>query len=292
MNKQKIRSQKHVEKQKKRRRRRWIAVVVLALVLLGGLIALSHWSAIQINSFSIQADDDLPEEQIRNVVSTQLDDRLWFVFARNNVVLLPRTDITNRITSLTPRIKDSTIDLTGLDSFVVTIQTRQPVVQVCPPKSSTTTRDCLLVDRTGYTYAQADDDQATSSDLFVYRSDNANVGTQLAPESTFRLLQSFLDKLPELSFQPLMVSFKDHQDVFIATREQSATTTASSTTVELRVNLADDLNQKYTDLKTVVEKGAFVASTTEETINGSKPSISPFTLEYIDLRFGNKVFYK
>lgn len=292
MSSQKIRSQKHVKKQQKRRRRQFVALIVAILLLLGGLIGLTHWSAVEITSFEVSINSSLPEEEIKDVVSSQLDRRLWFVVAQDNILLLPSDLITDKVANLTPRIKSADITRTGLQRFNVSVQTRSPSAQVCPPKPATSSR-CLLVDKNGFAYRRADMKNSSSSELFMYRSSNLpEVGSQLKAPETFRVLQSFITKLPELSFAPESAMLKDHEDVYIETADGSGATSSSSTSVQLRVNLADDLSRKFTDLQTIVENKSFVASTTEETPDGTTPSISPFALEYIDLRFGNKVFYK
>jgi hypothetical protein len=123
------------------------------------------------------------------------------------------------------------------------------------------------------------------------QADTPKTGNQLLPKKTFTILKSFVDNLPELGLSPQRISLQDQRDIDIAVKNADSTATTATSSVEVRADLSDSLNQAYTDLKTVIEKNAFVASSSDKDGTQEK-TVSPFALEYIDLRFGNKVFYR
>jgi len=297
MGNQKIRSRKHLRKKWRRLGVSIGGLFIALLIIITGLIGLTHWSSVQINTFSLSlpAESDLPKDEMKEMVDTRIDKNLWSVIGQDNVVLLPRSAITNNIESISPRIRSAEITITGLRSFVVNVNMRKPAGLACTNVSGQDQDDqnnCQFIDKEGFVYAHADN-MGTSSDLVVYTKNKLpEIGDQLIPEETFTILQSFIGNLPELGLSPQQVRLQDQRDISIAVQDAGAATTTATSSVNIRLDLSDSLNQAYTDLKTVIEKDAFVSSSTQQATSATKQNISPFALEYIDLRFGNKVFYK
>lgn len=292
---QKIRSREHVRK-KWRRVGQYVGGVIAALlVTVAGLVGLTHWHTVQIQSYSVSVPDQsqLPEKQMEKLVGSIVDENLWGIINRNNIVLMPRGQITERINEVSPRIKASETDLTGLRTFQVDVQTRQAIGEVCKQEGENQpATSCSLVDKNGFVFAKADP-QATSLNQLVYTTSNGpEVGAQMLPEETFTVLRSFLDNLPELGLSPERVHLQDRRDIKITVEKSANVAATTSPAVDIRLDLSDSLNQLYTDLKTVIQKDAFMASSSGQATDTEKKSVSPFSLEYIDLRFGNKVFYK
>lgn len=290
---QKIRSKKHKRRKRQQRRRQIIATVVGLLLLVAGLVGLTHWSGVQIQSFTVTAPDSLPGDQIRQLVSAQLDRNTWLIISSNNILLIPRSDIQERIRNLSTRIRSVDVDLAGLRSFDVDVKLRQPTARFCSLAEDVD--DCHVVDAGGLVFAKSNNvgSASSSKELSVtfVASSSLQVGQQLLEERMFEVLYSFLESLPEVGFEPMRVRLQDYRDVVITTRQPQATSTTATTTVDIKTNLKNNLNQTLTDLQTVVEKDAFVGATSTEG-DVEPESVSPFSLEYIDLRFGNKVFYQ
>lgn len=288
---QKIRSQEHVRKQKRHRRRWLLAVIVFIFLVFGGIVWLSHQEGVQIQEFEVTASGGLPEREFKRLIDQQLDRSLWQMISRRNILLLPRHDIKQQITDLTYRVRSVDIDITGLRQFDVKINTRKPDAPVCPPPTATTS-SCRVVDKQGLVFADAEERATTS--LQYITEPIPDPGSQLLPEQTYRLLNSFMNNLPDVGFVPTSVRLADHSDAVITVREQTATTTNPDTTVDIKVSLADNLNQAFLDLKTVIQKRAFKAGTSSDPTaeSQSAKTVAPTELEYIDVRFGNKVFYR
>ncbi|PSO44987.1 MAG: hypothetical protein BRC25_03475 [Parcubacteria group bacterium SW_6_46_9] len=118
MNSRKIRSREHVRK-KWRRVFRYIGGVIIALLLVAfGLIGLTHWSKVQINSFSVSvpSNSELPQKDMEKMVDSLIDKHLWGIIGRDNIALLPRSAITSSVERVSPRIRSADVDLTGLRS--------------------------------------------------------------------------------------------------------------------------------------------------------------------------------
>jgi hypothetical protein len=295
MNNRKIRSREHVRKKWRRVFRYIGGFIGVLLLVVFGLIGLTRWSQVQINSFSVSvpSDSELPQKDMEKMVDSLIDRHLWGIIGRDNIALLPRSAITSKVERASPRIRSAGVDLTGLRSFTVNVTVREPVGVACASGDAQNRRaqnGCRHVDKEGFMYAQAD--TSTSSDLLVYtKEDTPKTGNQLLPKKTFTILQSFINNLSELGLSAQLVSLQDQRDVSITVKNAETATTTATSTVEIRLDLSDSLNQAYTDLKTVIEKDAFVATSSEQAGTQEK-TVSPFALEYIDLRFGNKVFYK
>jgi len=290
---QQIRSRRHVRKKWRRFIRLFGGFVVIILITSLGITGLTHWSYLQIQSFSVSvpAESDLPETEIKHMTEAIIQENEWGIIGQDNIVLLPSANITSKIQSVSSKIRNVDVRLAGLRSFSVDVKTRQPAGKVClNNQNQTAQRNCRFIDKNAFVYA---DVSTSSGDVITYTTDKLpDTGTEFLPKETFTILSSFIERLPELGFTPTQVNLQDQRDVsIIASKGENASTTATSS-VGIRVDLSDSLNQAYTDLKTVTQKDSFVASSSEQATGTDQQTVSPFSLEYIDLRFGNKVFYK
>jgi hypothetical protein len=290
---QQIRSRRQQRKKWRRFGRYTAGVIAIVLVISAGLIGLSHWSYLQIQSVSVSAptESGLSETEIKNMTEAVIQENLWSFIGQDNIALLPSSRITSRIQSVSSRISGVGVSLTGLRSFAVDIKTRQPVGQVCSvTESQTTNRDCRFVDENAFVYA---DVSTSSTDVITYTTDNLpDTGTEFLPKETFAVLNSFIGRLPELGFEPIQINLQDQRDARITASKVGEPVRTATSSVEIRIDLSDSLNQAYTDLKTITQKNSFVSTSSQQASGTDQRNVSPFALEYIDLRFGNKVFYK
>lgn len=286
MPRRRIRSKQHARRRKETRRRRWIFYGISSVILLALLIGLTHWSAVQIEEINVEVDAHAEPELIVDLAENILSEPWLAVISRNNILLLPRSEIRKRVKSASSRIESIDVDITGFQAIDIVIQNRTAVAEVC--QNNPGENNCRLVDESGFIFSEADMATSTSPD-FTYTVDlPLQNSTRLLPANRFQSLHSFIEALADFGMYAQQAHIKEYGDVVIPVQDK-ADSDAEARTVDLKINFYDDLPQVASNLQTVIDNESFVSSTSTE---DKTKSVSPFALDYIDLRFENKVFYK
>ncbi len=267
---------------------RWYGFGVLAVIAL--FIGFTHWSVVTINNIDVSAGSEVTEDTVRELTEDVLAEPWLGIVAQDNILLLPRNRLHEVLTSVSPAIKSTDVDITGLRSFRVTLTEREPSAQLCARTASEELNQCRLVDGTGFVFS-TNQSEATSTPSLTYTVNNIpESGERLMPTSVFSTLSSFANTLPELDLYPEQIDIKEQGDADVTVYSQE-NPTATSSSVNIKINIYDDLSQSFANLQTVLGKNSLATSTSNE-VNPNGSEVSPFTFEYIDLRFENKVFYQ
>jgi cell division septal protein FtsQ len=269
-------SEKFEQKRRKKRIIKFSILVGLFVLLFFSVSYYSGHKSITISTIEISATNYLDEEFVINEVQQMLAGRYFFLFARNNFLILPKTEIKENILSQNVFIEDVSIEVRGLNHLVINIYEHGPVAKWCMKNSGS----CYLVNQDGLIYVeearqlnsnhtlQFSDDKIIS--LFGAYDDTEDVIGQYYLESNlFRSVLNLIKKLEELGFKVSHLNTRDHESITIYSEERPY----------LLISKYSNLEQVFQNLKTTIE--------TEE-LNRAQLG----NLEYIDLRFGNKVYYK
>lgn len=289
MSSRRIRSKKHARRRKQTRRRRWSAYIICGVCLLALLVGLTHWSDIQIEEVTAATGNHIDSQLVVNLTNGVLE-QPWLLglVSRDNIALMPREGIRQEVHGISPRVKSVDISLTSLESVEIAVANRQPIARVCRLQAANSQGDCQVVDTEGFMFARAGESTAASSSAnFRYLTDSeVSAGRQFLPTERFQALQSLVTALVDMEMYADHLIVGEHGDFIVPV---SATKDADETdTVDLKMNLNKDLQQMVSNLQTVIENESF----RPESSTTSTDSVSPFSLEYIDLRFDNKIFYK
>jgi cell division septal protein FtsQ len=210
----------------------------------------------------------LKKETIVGEVNEILNSKKWWgIFPKNNLLFFSKTDLTNRLLAKFRRIASLEISKDLLDSAIeIRVQEREPEAALCRRGEDL----CFFVDKTGFVYEQA---PLFLGELFLKfydeRSQKTKPGSFLLPEDDFARLIKFVNLFekgfPELSVSSIVLEtngiynfYTNEGWYFILDRK-------------------DDWGLVYENLTSVLN----------EVIQDERKN-----LEYLDLEFGNKVFYK
>lgn len=305
MTPRRIRSKQHIKKRRAARLRKLQLYTGGIVAVLALIVGLTHLNAVQITDITITTEDDVSDQVVEEQVAESISRRWLGMVARDNILLLPRGDIRSDVRGISARIDDVDISLTGLRGVAITVTNRDPVARACgstvsntdqndEPRGTTTSavedsasRECYLVDSSGTLFILSDSDE--TDELLSYQIDTPlRAGTELLPPDVFRSVRAFVAALEGIDLDPQEVVIQEGGDLEIPVTDADAGT--STDRVDLRVSMYKDLEQTAANLQTVIANRSFVA----EGSNGDEPAdtVSPFSLEYIDMRFDNKVFYK
>jgi len=252
------------------RRRKLRALAVLAaLILAGGVVygagELSYLPRYSIDDVSVEGTASVPPKLVRAFVETKLNDGTYPIISRENIFLYPKAAIAKSISEYFPRILSAQISRASLlaQAITVTVVERKPFALWCSG-----TMKCFEMDNTGFVFATA---ASTSPGEVVFSgglaTSTAPLGQMFLPRQ-FAGVLTFLSRLRDQGFSPTGVSVDNEQDFSVSLAEGFV----------VRATFSADASALVRNLQTVLSS---------DSLNGQQSRA-----EYIDLRFGNRVYYK
>jgi len=259
---------------KARRLRRRIVIASffssLVLVLFISLVLLSWAPFMRISAVSLSGVRAADTEALEEAVWSELAGGYGYLFARSNIFLYPQEIIADRLQNFST-IKTVTVQAKDFTTIEVEVVERQPTALWCGGSASSTS--CHFLDENGLAYAPA---ALYSGDAYQkYYGPLTDVGVEesargqfLEPEQFHSLpvLVESLEKTIKLSASAVFVSQDDVRVVFVGD-------------VAILFGLGDQGGGIIERLNLTLGAAPF-----------TKHTLSDF--EYIDLRFGDKVYYK
>lgn len=260
---------------KKKQQQKYVRVgIITAAVLfaIGVPVLISRIERIRITSVVITGNEVTEAIDINKRVSEHLAGAYAFVIPKSNAFLYERAEIESTLMTEIPRIKTVDLSVSNLNTLHVAVEERVPEALYCKDISLfSAPSECFFLDSKGFIFSEA---PSFSGDVYFMYSSNPLIefplGKQYLPEDVFASLSALIETL----------------------RERNIPVTALAAT--------EDEFQLY------VSEGGMIMWNAEERISHVLSNIESFlgseiatsepdffsNILYIDLRFGNKVFYK
>lgn len=254
-------------KKKEKKRLGWaVLFAVLGIFLAGSIVYASRASALRVTSVHLVGETAIPEESVQSSVASLLASSYLGIFPKNNAIIYPRTRIEESLRDEFPRAEKIKVELVSLSELGVTVIDRTPAFKWCGNEAETVPH-CYLLDMSGYLYAQEVEGLPVPVPR-VYgplREDTEPLRNFYLAESEFRILGTLLTVLREGGFVPTHIR---------ADSREGAITTEDGWTIRFLFRTQPE--KLLSNLKTVLKN----------------ENVQEKSLDYIDLRFGNKIFYK
>lgn len=138
----------------RRRRRRLLLVGLLVFVLVvlaGGLVWLSWAPFMRVTAIEVSGTKSVPTSTLQAYVEQQLQGAYGWLFARNNVFLYPRAGIAAGLLAQYPTLRSVDVHAKDFHTVEVAVMERQPVALWCPAAGG----ECDYLDEQGLIYAPA-----------------------------------------------------------------------------------------------------------------------------------------
>lgn len=260
----------------RRQKLRALAVLFLLVIvgaMLWGVSQLSYSSKLAINGVSIVGTRNVPAPLVRAYVETKLYDGTYPILSNKNIFLYPRAGIEESISEYFPRIRTARISRDGLlaQAIIVNIAERQPTALWCAGDISAfrNSKDCYLMDDSGFIFAPS---TTSSQESFLIFGGNLSVSSSPIGETFLPAhisgvleLQTLLKKA---GYAPVGIYAENEQDFSVQFKEGFT----------LRALFDSDADTLVRDLQLALSS---------DSLKGKENR-----LEYIDLRFGNRLYYK
>jgi len=296
----------------KKHRRKNVRIKILffilgVLVIFGFLVYLSHLSSLNINNVEITGNQILNTDDLKGVIEQQLAGKYLWLFPKTNIFFYPENAIKNKLLDNFKRIKDLNLSVKNNKTLEVSLTERKALYTWCGdtplkvpdvglpqsgiPTSGTTT-NCYFMDEDGYIFDQAPYFSGEVYFKFYGSPDVSDVGilqgrsptSETNPsgsyysQQNFKQLIAFKNILVGFGIKPISIYKPDagEFDVFLSNGNSSVAGP------EIKISADSDFENVAENLE--------AALTTEPLQSEFKNKYS--SLRYIDLRFGNKVYYK
>lgn len=266
------------EKKRKRKLFRVWSLLFVIVVLLIVIVVAARSDRLLIGDISISGNRIIPEEVIGAEVVKIIDGNYLLLFPRKNILIYPKSEIKEEIESSFPRIENVSINLSDLKNLSIKIKEREPAFLWCVLDNV-----CRFMDENGVVFS---DEIGLSGDVFikiVARDMVVDLGERALDKEEVFLLQSVIKILPDilgasaLSGSSLTeIEILKEGDYKFALREKGG-----ENSWELLINFDGDISRLLDNLISVVTSEVFATDYEEQG-----------ALDYLDVRFGRKVFYK
>jgi cell division septal protein FtsQ len=247
-------------------RRRRVRLIMLSisvigcLVLIAGVGLMSHHSRLTVADIRVEGTHELESRSLANSARDVIFDGTRRLFSRANIFLFPEDGIAEELRKQFPRIKEISVARESMlsQAVVVTIDERVGANTWCSADS------CYLMDEHGFVF-----NRAVASVGYTFSGGllpGEPIGQHVLLGRLPRVL-SLLSEFARIGLAPVSVAIENESD--------------------FRVRLAAGYEVVLgfdTDIREAVR--------TMQLLRSSDAAPMSDTLEYLDLRFGNRVYYK
>ncbi len=247
-------------------------VVLIVLILAGGLIYMSRLPYFKIKRTEFSGLVALDRQELEQKTLSLLEGKYLKLLPKDFYFLVSTDKLARELKKEYPRIENIEISRHLPDSLSFKIKERELFGILCglPDSSDTERQKCFFLDKTGFAYEESP--SSKGSLLLTINTDALlqDIGVQIID-------RGLVEKFESVSRESLSLvgSAVIGYEIFSKLPEEFRAVSAGG--YKLYLNKNDDFSKVFKVLKVVLDKE----------IGDKQPQ-----LEYIDLRFGNKVFYK
>ncbi len=244
---------------------RIILLFLIFVIVIAGIISFFYIPKLKIQKISIKSySEKIDKDELSKYISNYLDKKYLGIFPLANFFLFPKNEVKLNILKDFPYVKEVTLDKNFPDTINLEIKEREPEAILCYEN------DCSFLDEDSFIFQKAPffsgstvvkfrDERSGSNRLFL--------GDKLLDNNQFKNLIKFKDLLKSEKIEVDEIILKDENIYNIVTSDNW----------RIIINNENNIDDTLINLKTIIN---------------SKIKDKIKNLEYIDLRFGNKVFYK
>ncbi len=239
-----------------------VAVVVVAIVV----SALSYLPRFTITQVAVTGTDAMSPDTIKEYAEARIGNAGHPFISQSDIFFYPKAEIEQAIRAGFPRVADVHISRASMlaQAVTVVVTERKPYAKWCDGGN------CFVLDSTGFIFAEGASSMAATPVVFsgpLQAATSSPIGQYVAP-GHFNELSTLIQRLAETSLAPTSIQ--------------------SDASADYAVTLADGLIVRASygqDADTLVRNLQLILSS--EPLKSKESSV-----EYVDLRFGNRVFYQ
>lgn len=259
---------------KKRKKSFWIIISILLIIIF--IIALSflvNYKKFNISKINIYGADMLDQKAILENIENSLSGKYYILFSKRNFLIYPKEQVYKNLYNQFPVLSSVESYVTESNTLQVDLKLRKAFALWCQRYDDRDFPKCFFLDDNGFVFSPAPDFSGDAYlKYFGFLPFGDPVGSNFlnSPQS-FKNLSDFINKLKKIGISPLYTEASTTSSFEINIDKDS----------KILFNLDYDLNQTFDRLSVFINSKEWLSENLKLT-----------DLEYLDLRFGNKVFYK
>lgn len=272
-------------KKKERKQKLAVALALFAVavaVLLGIFAWMATSSVFQIKNIEIRGNEMFSGDELMQAIRKDISGKYFFLFPRSSIFFYPESMIKKEIQNSFPRFKNATFYISDARVLVVSLSERDPSALWCGIKmlSSVIDETCYYVDDSGFVFGKAPTFSGVAYMKFYGKGN-------LKPEDPiggYFVSGDIFKKIFDI--HEILIKYdKNISNVFL---NDEGTLQFSGTK---KCKILFDIEQPLASFETNIDA---VFSSSDWAHGSAEPSEkSPCDqLEYLDFRFGNKVYYR
>lgn len=257
-------------------------ICALLVVIIGALSYFSHYPSFAISNVSVVGLDGDQKQGIETFVNTELQGGYLHLFSKHNFLLYPKGVLERGIFDQFKKVESVKLTVQGKHDLIVSVVQRGPYALWCNAdkvqqlEGSTSTGvnldHCYDTDKGGLAF-QSHDASLTALPILFKTFDKENVvGENILDQEKFTNLRELIVSLDSLAIKTSSIIFKDNGDFEIHSDKNE----------KYIFGAGDDLKTDVGNLKLLLDSADFK----NQTATSSKK------IDYIDLRFGQKLYFK
>jgi len=275
-----LNSPRLLELKKNRRKvffRKTLFLAVIILIIFFGLAYLSHLDSLNITEVEVGGNRVIDTEALKTTVNQQIARKYLWLFPKTNILIYPQNAIKNELRDKFKRVKDVSLSIKDGKILAISLIEREAKYTWCGITINLEEEKCYFLDADGYIFDEA---PYFSEEVYFkfYGLENYNPLGTFFSEQNFKQLISFKDTLAGMELRPIAMYVKNDGNAEVILSK------GSSASVPPKIIFKMD-----SDFQNIAEN-LDAALHTEPLLSKFKNKYS--SLQYIDLRFENRVYDK
>lgn len=265
--------EEYLRKKRKKRLIKWGVALCIFFSIAGALSYISYRPSLRISQVEFSGGVLLTFEDIETETLSYLEGAYFWVAPRNNAFLYPKKSLRAHLQETFRRIDTIEVELKNPKTLSVSISERKPYAMWCKELPESEDRTCYFMDRNSTIFAEA---PQFSGDAYMKYygplGGETVIGTEyMASTTQFLELSEFVERIKNMSLRPQYVVAKEEGEFLLRIRGGG----------DIYFNNKEPFLKAGDNLEELLRTPAL-----------AKNSSGTLPIEYIDLRFGNKLFYK
>lgn len=257
-------------RERRKQLRNWRIAMYGALVLLlcAGAIGFFYIPALHVRSVTVEGTATIAPQSITDAVLASLGGKKYFVIPRRNAFVYSDASVKDTVARQFPRLDAIEVSLQNFHTVKVAVTERVPYAVFCGAAPDMPQTPCLLMDAKGVVFESAPD---FSDNAYVrwYGGGAKKLGERYLSQEQFRSVSALIDAFKTEQLSPVSVWVEDSGDVRVA----------DSSGAEVFFTLSRKPEEVLSMLRSARASEALAGKDISE-------------IAYIDLRFGNRLYYK
>jgi hypothetical protein len=243
-------------------------IVGLMLAAFLGMLIISIWygtrvDAVTISKVTVRGGETISHEEVENIVRAKLDGSYLKLVPRSFAFTFPQQEVESGVREI-KRIKNLTVMRTGGTELLVEFDEYVPHALWCKDSDS---EGCYFLDDAGYSFSPAPSLSGGSFMRFVAIGKAPAEHTQAFSEEEYKKVHELVSLFSDAGWHISKAEIDAAGDGFLTIVDGG----------EFKVSLKQSSKETVDNLLTVLNSEKFA-------------HIHPGNFEYVDLRFGSKVF--